>query len=141
MPKCLPRECWDSVEQVTKPMWTWALSDPRGCLEHEHCEIPLWPGDLFHWAQEARHARKFLVSFGTRLVGSQGRIWGRGCRGKRLIEGLCWGEEDLELRYSFLSSLAREMFPERLWRSCKWMRGTRCDPGLRRPQLRGKQKR
>ena len=31
---------------------------------------------------------------------------------KRLIEDLCWEKEDLELTYSFLSSLARELFLE-----------------------------
>ena len=30
MPKYLLRERWDSVEQVTKPIWTWAPVKPQG---------------------------------------------------------------------------------------------------------------
>lgn len=86
MPKYLLRECWDSEEQVTKLSGLGLLSNLRKChWSCEHLEMPLRPGDTFgHWAQRGRHARKFLVSFGTRLVGSQGPIWGRGCRGKKV---------------------------------------------------------
>lgn len=89
--------------------------------------MSLWPGDTFHWAQEARHARKFLVSFGTRPGGLSGTNLGKRMS-KRLIEGLCWEKEDLELRYSFLSSLAREMFLEPYSGTLQMDEGgTRCD--------------
>ena len=61
---------------------------------------------------------------------------------KKLIEGLCWEKEDLELTYSFLCSLAREMFLEPYSGiPANGLEGTNCDPALRRPQLRGKQRR
>ena len=61
---------------------------------------------------------------------------------KRLIEGLCWEKEDLELTYSFLSSLARELFLEPYpGIPANGLGGTSCDPALRRPQLREKQRR
>ena len=101
------------------------LSDPRGChWSREHLEMPLWPGDTFHWAQEVRHARKFLVSFGTRLVGSQGPIWGRGCRGKKVNWRSVLGEGGfgIEVFIPFFIG-QRDVSRTLLWNPCKWLRG------------------
>lgn len=97
MPKYLPRVCWDSVEQGTEPIGTWAPIKPQVVSapqwSPEHFEMPHMPVGTF-WSPSSEVGDmpgRTLVSFGTCLVGSQGLVWRRGCRDKRLIEGFVLG--------------------------------------------------
>lgn len=90
MPKYLLTVCWDGMEQGTEPKEPWAPVKPRGCQPHtgvvNTSKVSHMPCGHSGDPAQRRETQlgSFLVSSEICPVGSQGLVWGGGCRRKKL---------------------------------------------------------